>query len=125
MRARVRRLRPVGFSAATGDELPGWVPALPDRPTTYVTLGTFLNTDRTVFQPQGADNFLNAERCAAAGVGPVLRPGAVHPGAVRRAVRAVLDDLTYRTAARRLAAEIAQMPGPDAVVCDLVGLQQG
>ena len=47
---RVRSLRPVGSPAAPDDALPAWVTTLPDRPTVYVTLGTFLNTDRAVFR---------------------------------------------------------------------------
>lgn len=197
VRRRIRPLRPVGFSTTAGEELPAWVSALPDRPTIYVTLGTFLNSDRAVFRavldgladeplnvivtvgrnnavdwldplpanarvaqyipqalllphcaalvshggsgtilpalgaglpqvllPQGADNFVNAERCHAAGVGPILRPGDVNASAVRRAVRAVLDEPSYGAVARRLAGEIAQMPGPDDVVAELVSLRR-
>jgi UDP:flavonoid glycosyltransferase YjiC (YdhE family) len=189
---QIRRLRPVGFSATLDESLPGWVADLPARPTVYVTLGTFLNSDRSVFRaaldglsqeqlnvvvtvgrnhsadwldpvppnarveqyipqsallphcdalvshggsgtllpalgaglpqvlvPQGADNFLNADRCEAAGAGLALRPGAVTPAAVLGAVRSVLDEPSYRNAARRLADQIADMPGPDEVLAGL------
>ncbi|MDP9225967.1 MAG: glycosyltransferase [Actinomycetota bacterium] len=189
---QIRRLRPVGFSATADESLPDWVTDLSQRPTVYVTLGTFLNSDRSVFRaaldglsneeinvivtvgrnhpadwldpvppnarveqyiaqsellphcdalvshggsgtllpalgaglpqvlvPQGADNFLNAERCEAAGVGRVLRPGAVTPAAVLEAVRSVLDERSYQDAAGRLAVQINGMPGPDEVVAGL------
>lgn len=69
--------------------------------------------------PQGADNFLNADRCEAAGVGRVLRPGAVTPDAVLGAVRSVLDERSYRDAAGRLAVQINDMPCPDEVMAGL------
>ena len=47
---KVDRMQPVIFDA-TGDEaLPDWVPALADRPTVYMTLGTELNSDVSVFR---------------------------------------------------------------------------
>lgn len=189
---RVRPLRPVGSSVAPGDVLPTWVATLPDRPTVYVTLGTFLNSDRDIFRaaldgladepvnvivtvgrnnpsdwldpiptnarveqyiaqslllphcdvvvshvgsgtllpalgaglpqvliPQGADNFANAKRAEAAGVGPVLWPGEVTPDALRSAVRAALHDPAHRKAAQALADEIAAMPTPAEVASEI------
>jgi hypothetical protein len=186
---RVRPLRPVAFSGTADECLPRWIEDLASRPTVYVTLGTFMNTDRGVFRaaldglatepvnvvvtvgrnnpsdwldpvpanarveqfipqaallphcdvvvshggsgtllsalgaglpqvlvPQGADNFLNAERCQATGVGRVVRPGEVSPDALRTAVRSVLDTPAYREAAGRLAAQIERMPEPAEVV---------
>ena len=72
-----------------------------------------------VLLPQGADNFLNAQRCQAAGVGRTLMPDDVTPGAVQDAVRSVLGDPSYREAAHHLAIQIAQMPEPEAVVAGL------
>lgn len=48
--AKIERLQPVVFDA-TGDEgLPGWLSDLPSRPTVYMTLGTELNNDESVFR---------------------------------------------------------------------------
>ena len=66
--------------------------------------------------PQGANQFWNAERCAALGVGIRLLPGQVDPGYVRRGVRALLEQPGYREQARRMATEIAAMPAPAEVV---------
>lgn len=63
--------------------------------------------------PQGANQFHNAEACVAAGVGRRLLPGEVSPEAVRRGVRALLDDPGLREAARRVQTELADMPGPE------------
>jgi UDP:flavonoid glycosyltransferase YjiC (YdhE family) len=75
-----------------------------------------------VCYPQGADNFVNAQRCVAAGADITLWLGEVHPDALRWSVRSVLDDPSYRLAARRLEVQIAEMPGPDDVVADIVEL---
>jgi UDP:flavonoid glycosyltransferase YjiC (YdhE family) len=66
--------------------------------------------------PQGADQFRNAERCRSAGAGRALWPNEVSAAAVRRDVRALLDESGYREAARRIQEEIAAMPAPSAVV---------
>jgi UDP:flavonoid glycosyltransferase YjiC (YdhE family) len=66
--------------------------------------------------PQGADQFRNAERCRSAGVGMALWPQEVSAAAVRRAVRALLDEPGFRETARRLRQEIDAMPAPAEVV---------
>jgi UDP:flavonoid glycosyltransferase YjiC (YdhE family) len=63
--------------------------------------------------PQGANQFHNAQACVAAGVGRRLLPGDVSADAVRREVRALLDDPALRQGARRIQAELAAMPGPE------------
>jgi len=63
--------------------------------------------------PQGANQFHNAEACLNAGVGRRLLPAEVNPEAVRRDVRALLDDAGLRDAARRVQCELAAMPGPE------------
>lgn len=63
--------------------------------------------------PQGANQFHNAAACVAAGVGRRLLPGEVSPEAVRRDVRALLDEPALREAARRVQDELAGMPGPE------------
>jgi UDP:flavonoid glycosyltransferase YjiC (YdhE family) len=62
--------------------------------------------------PQGADQFRNAERCRAAGVGKALWPHEFSAAAVRRDVRALLDEPGFRETARRLRQEIDAMPAP-------------
>src|SRR5258708_31049704 len=71
---------------------------------------------RVVVMPGGADHPENAERCAALGVGRVVDAEPFEPLALREAVRDVLSDPTYRATARRLAAEMAALPGPDHAV---------
>jgi MGT family glycosyltransferase len=67
--------------------------------------------------PQGADQFFNTERVVAAGAGIGLLPRELSADAVREGVRALLGDEAYRSAALRIAREIAAMPDPaDAVV---------
>ena len=67
--------------------------------------------------PQGADQFFNTERVVAAGAGIGLLPGELSAAAVREAVRALMQDEAYRTAAASIAREIAAMPdAADAVV---------
>ena len=63
--------------------------------------------------PRGANQFDNAEWCIAAGVARALLPGEVTADAVRAAVRALLDEPSYRDRARLLAREIEAMPGPE------------
>jgi len=63
--------------------------------------------------PQGADQFDNAARCAAAGAAARLLPGEVTAPAVRRLVDALLSDDDYRRAAEGLRAEIGSMPSPE------------
>ena len=65
--------------------------------------------------PQGADQFLNAERIVESGVGLRLMPDEVEPGAVRDAIQTLLDDELYRDAARVHQASMKSMPAPDEV----------
>ncbi|MDQ2826195.1 MAG: glycosyltransferase, partial [Actinomycetota bacterium] len=90
--------------------------------TTLAALGHGLPL---VVLPQGANQFWNAERCAALGVGIRLLPHEVDAASVRRAVRAVLDDPSYRERAAALAGEIAAMPAPAEVVPLLESLVAG
>jgi UDP:flavonoid glycosyltransferase YjiC (YdhE family) len=77
------------------------------------TFGSLAHGLPQVIVPQGADNFRNAALVAAAGASRTVLPGEVSEAAIRDAVRAVLDDRGgYRTAAQRVAAEIAAMPSP-------------
>lgn len=188
--ARRQPLRPVPFDAVGDERLPPWVEELPaDRPTVYVTLGTWFNLETSVFftvldaladeavnlvvtvghandpasfgvqpdnvhveryipvslllphcdvvvghggagstlaalshglpllvVPRGADQFNNAERCVACGAARRLRPAELDAHAIRRDVRALLEEVHYRAAARAVSAEIAAMPAPPQVV---------
>ena len=66
--------------------------------------------------PQGADQFINADRCVATGVGRSLGPPQVTAEAIRRDVSALLDEPHYRESARRVKREIESMPTPEDVV---------
>jgi UDP:flavonoid glycosyltransferase YjiC (YdhE family) len=63
-----------------------------------------------VLVPQGADQFDNAARCAAAGAAVVVRPQELAAEAVRLALKRVLEDPSFAEAARRVQAEIWAMP---------------
>jgi MGT family glycosyltransferase len=65
-----------------------------------------------VVVPQGADNFINASLITRAGAGLTLGPDEVTPESIRHAVRSVLANPSYATAARRLAAETTALPSP-------------
>ncbi len=77
------------------------------------TLGALTYGMPLVMLPQGADQFHNAERVVSAGAGVQLLAGELSPGAVRAAVRELLDDPRYRAAAMAISKEIRSMPGPE------------
>ncbi len=66
--------------------------------------------------PQAADQFRNAEGGLRSGAAMALGPAESTPDSVRTAVERLLAESGLRTAAQRVAAEIAAMPGPDEVV---------
>jgi MGT family glycosyltransferase len=78
-----------------------------------------------VLLPIGADQPANAERCAALGVARVLDPVGCSPETVREAAQAVLADPACRSAAARMAREIAAMPDPAEAVPLLERLAAG
>ncbi|HEU5015458.1 MAG TPA: glycosyltransferase [Roseiflexaceae bacterium] len=65
----------------------------------------------SVLVPMGADQPLNALRCADLGVAQVLDAVAATPDSVRAAVTTVLEEPSYRRAAERMRDEIAALPG--------------
>ena len=69
--------------------------------------------------PQGADQFVNADRIVATGMGRRVLPAELEPSAVRDAVRALVDEPAYGEAAREIRASLATMPPPEALVADL------
>ncbi len=72
--------------------------------------------------PRGANQFWNAERCAALGAARVLDDTDVDPAAVRRELDDLLGRPDYRVSADRLRQEIERMPAPAALVPVLEGL---
>jgi UDP:flavonoid glycosyltransferase YjiC (YdhE family) len=66
--------------------------------------------------PQAADQFRNAEAAVRTGTGLALAPDAATPQAVRDAVRRILAEDDFRSAAAGLADTIRAMPGPAEVV---------
>jgi UDP:flavonoid glycosyltransferase YjiC (YdhE family) len=79
-------------------------------------LGALAHGLPLVVIPMGADQPLNAARCAALGVGRVLDALAATPDDAREAVSAVLTEPAYRRAATRLRDEIQGLPGPEHAV---------
>lgn len=86
-------------------------------------IGSLAHGVPMVVLPMGADQPLNAARCEQLGVGIVLDAVRATSDSVAGAVTAVLDDPTYRVAAERIRDEIAALPGPEAAVPLLEGLQ--
>jgi hypothetical protein len=66
--------------------------------------------------PQGADQFMNAERVVAAGLGLRLMPSEVEPDVVRTTVRHLIEDDRFATAGRVQQAAIRTMPAPESIV---------
>ena len=69
-----------------------------------------------LFVPQAADQFENAAHAERLGAGVRLMPDALDVSSARAALEALLADPAFRTQAQALAAEIAAMPEPSAVV---------
>jgi UDP:flavonoid glycosyltransferase YjiC (YdhE family) len=70
-----------------------------------------------VLWPQGADQNINAARAAARGVAVTVEDSAE----ITHALATILKDESYRSAARRAAAEIAAMPSPGEVLRTIAG----
>ena len=76
-----------------------------------------------LIMPQGADQFFNAEYLTEVGAARALRNEEQGAGAIRAVVAALLEpDAGERTVARRIQAEIADLPSPAAVIPELVSL---
>lgn len=71
-----------------------------------------------VVLPRGADQFVNADRMAAAGLATVLEPAAATPE--RIAAAAVAEFGARRPAYEQVRAELAARPSPEAVLADLL-----
>ncbi|MGD0852511.1 MAG: nucleotide disphospho-sugar-binding domain-containing protein [Acidimicrobiales bacterium] len=83
------------------------------------TFGCLTHGVPQVVIPQGADNFINASMVERVGAGLTLMPGHVNPQSIRDAVSATIHDPRFDSGARRVADEIALMPGPDGVAQQL------
>jgi UDP:flavonoid glycosyltransferase YjiC (YdhE family) len=66
--------------------------------------------------PQGADQFRNAAGVNRAGAGIRMSPQEATPAAVADGVRRLLAEPEFAAAARRVSAQIADMPSPEEVV---------
>jgi UDP:flavonoid glycosyltransferase YjiC (YdhE family) len=73
-------------------------------------VGTLAAGVPMVVAPLFADQPFNATRVAAAGAGLAMPPGEPRSSDLRAALSRVLEDGSFRVAARRLAAEIAALP---------------
>jgi UDP:flavonoid glycosyltransferase YjiC (YdhE family) len=89
------------------------------------TLGALAHGIPVLLVPRGADQFDNANACAAAGVARVLMPADLGVETVREAVVALLEDASYSTGAQRLAAEMDAMPEPGELVPVLLAATRG
>lgn len=76
-------------------------------------LGALAHGLPQVVIPLSADQPDHARRCVMLGVGRVIQPNELSPVAVRKAVRAVLADPTYRKNATQLRDEMVALPGPE------------
>lgn len=88
-------------------------------------LGALAHGLPMVLLPLGADQPLNAERCATLGVARVLDAVSVTPAQVREAANAVLAEARHRVAAGRLRDEIAALPDPADAVHRIERLARG
>lgn len=80
------------------------------------TLGALASGVPLLLLPQGADQYANADRIVAAGAGVrILKPD-ISPRAIADALRELLENPSYRAAARRIQAEIQSMPLADDAV---------
>ncbi len=78
-----------------------------------------------VLLPMGADQPLNAARCAALGVAEVLDAATATPASIGEAASIVPESPTHRRAARRLQREIETLPEPSHAIALLERLVRG
>ena len=79
-------------------------------------LATLAHGLPSVLLPMGADQPQNAARCEQLGAARVLDALGATPATIRDAVADVLAGPSYRSAAARIADEIAALPGPEDIV---------
>lgn len=85
-------------------------------------LGALSNSLPQLILPQGADQFVNADKIVSAGLGLSLEPDSVNPDSVAKAAQSLLTDSSCRDAARSVRREMTAMPQPTDVVPVLVKL---
>jgi MGT family glycosyltransferase len=88
-------------------------------------LGALAHGLPSLLLPLGADQPLNAARCAALGVAEVQDAGALTAGGLRAAVTRLLEDPEPRRRAGALRGAIAALPGPAQAVAWIEGLGAG
>ncbi|WP_394615826.1 glycosyltransferase [Lentzea sp. JNUCC 0626] len=111
------RVRFVGFTPM--EELLDGVDAVVTHGGAGTTAAALMKGVPLVVLPQGADQFFQAERVAAAQVGVALAPPEQTPDAVVEAVRRVLGDASIRENVVTVAKEIAAMPNAPEVAAQL------
>ena len=74
--------------------------------------------------PQGADQFMNAQACCDCGAGLSLTADQLSADAIAASAERLLREPAFRTAARRVQAQIQAMPDADAVVETLLSAPQ-
>ncbi len=89
-----------------------------------ILFGAFAHGLPQLVLPQGADQFVNAERAVASGAALSLAPGTVTPDAILHAVRRLMVEPSFSRAARGIAAEIQAMPSASEVLACLVDAMQ-
>jgi UDP:flavonoid glycosyltransferase YjiC (YdhE family) len=87
-------------------------------------LGTLAAGVPLVVAPLFADQPFNAERVATAGAGLALPTRDASPASLRHALSRVLDEQSFRVAARRIAHEIAALPSMDDAGMEIERLAQ-
>ncbi|MHB8508212.1 MAG: glycosyltransferase [Candidatus Dormibacteria bacterium] len=80
------------------------------------TLGALAHGLPHIMLPQGADQFINADRCQSAGLGRTLQPRDAKAVEVRSALHSVLNDPSVQDNVRRVQAEMAAGLAMDDVV---------
>ena len=88
-------------------------------------LGALTHGRPMVLLPMGADQPWNGDRCAALGVARVLDPVTATTDDIGTALREVIGDPAYATAASAQRNAIAALPGPDAAVAAIDALAAG
>lgn len=110
-----------------------WVPQTQvlehcDAVVSHAGSGTFLGALAAglpqLCMPQAADQFRNTTAGLARGAALAMSPDAATGEAIASAVTCLLDNTSYRAAAKEVAAEIAAMPSPAATVPVLSHLTQ-
>jgi UDP:flavonoid glycosyltransferase YjiC (YdhE family) len=83
------------------------------------TLGALARGVPMLVIPQGADQFIQADRVAAAGAGLALTPDRYSPTTAAEALERLLAEPGFAATARRIGAEIAAMSPPETVAAQL------